>query len=138
MPKKDRDLLTSNVESDDESDIKQSKIMMRIIEKIRRKIGYDYTNNFDKIAFFIPFGLCHYWNPKFGLMLAKRVFPQSEWVIRTSDKHTTVWCPEENKVFDIIYWASENRLEDFIRGVPYSSNDETLGGKLALKDSALN
>jgi len=66
------------------------------------------------------FGACHWWNPTFGLTLAKLLYPNENWKVVTSDYHTTVTNADMSLVFDILY---------------FDENDETKGGKNALNDS---
>lgn len=67
--------------------------------------------------------------------MAKEVFPDYKWVIRSSDIHTTIYCEEKDMVFDIIYWGLDGRIRDHIYEKPYASNDITLGGQLAMESS---
>jgi hypothetical protein len=113
-----------------------SAVHFEIMDRVQTQLGYNYTQNQDKLAFYIPFSRCHKWNPTFGLWFAKKVLPNNHWIVRTNDKHTTVYCPEKHMVFDMLYWALDNRMEDHARGVPYTSNDPTLGGNLAFESSA--
>lgn len=64
------------------------------------------------------FGCCHWWNPSFGLTLAKKIFPNEKWKVIRGDKHTTIANKERTLVFDILY---------------FDENDETKGGKKALE-----
>lgn len=67
-------------------------------------------------------GACHWWNPSFGLTLAKIILPNEKWVIQKGRDHTTVTNEGRTLVFDIL------------RAYVHS---ETLGGKNALEDSLL-
>jgi len=66
------------------------------------------------------FGACHWWNPTFGLTLAKLIYPNENWIIKSSDCHTTIVNKSETLVFDILY---------------FDENDETKGGKKAIIDA---
>ena len=66
------------------------------------------------------FGACHWWNPTFGLTLAKLIYPNENWIIKSSDYHTTIVNKSETLVFDILY---------------FDENDETKGGKKAIIDA---
>lgn len=67
------------------------------------------------------FGACHWWNPTFGLTLAKIIYPNEKWIIKSSDYHTTIVNKSENLVFDILY---------------FDENDEMKGGKKAIFDAS--
>ena len=121
-------------EDDSENDEYNDK-RANIENKIINRLGYNFASNRDKLAFYVPFGTCHWWNKTFSLWLAKKMFPSYKWVIREGDKHTTVYCEKHNMIFDIIYWATDNRLEDYINGLEYSSDDKTLGGGKAYRSS---
>ena len=58
-------------------------------------------------------GGCHWWNPTFGLTLAKIVMPNEKWRVRSSEYHTTIVNCGDTKIFDILY---------------YDKDDETFGG----------
>jgi hypothetical protein len=66
------------------------------------------------------FGSCHWYNPTFGLTLAKMVLPNEEWVILTGEKHTTIANKAHTLLFDILY---------------YREDETDFGGKRALQDS---
>ena len=66
------------------------------------------------------FGACHWWNPTFGITLAKLIYPNEDWKVISGEYHTTVTNKNETLVFDILY---------------FDENDETKGGKLAIEDS---
>ena len=104
-------------------------------DEITERAGYNWPKHKDKLAFYVPVGSCHAWNAIFGLWLARKVFPDKQWLVLRSDKHTTVYCPAIDQVFDILYWALERRLDDHICGAAYSSSDLSLGGNLAFNDS---
>lgn len=122
---------------EDCEDIHWNKIW-KIQDEVIKRAGYDWPKHKDKLAFYIPIGSCHTWNAIFGLWLARKVFPDLEWRVLTSQEHTTVYCKERDMIFDILYWSLDNRIEDHIVGKPYSSKDLTLGGDLALESASQN
>ncbi len=107
----------------------------KLREKVQDRLGYDYTKCNDKLAFYVPFGRCHWWNPIFGLWLAKKVCPLDRWVVRRGKNHTTVYCAEKHMVFDILYWALDGRLENHVSGLRYRCKDISLGGIMAFDES---
>lgn len=82
-------------------------------------------------------GSCHFYNPTFCLTLARLVEPDEVWRVQVSNKHTTVINKNNTKVFDLLYWADNDRLENHMFGDPIPANklDVTLGGKAAYLDS---
>lgn len=67
------------------------------------------------------FGACHWWNPTFGLTLAKIIYPNEKWKVKKGVYHTTIVNSDESLVFDILY---------------FDENDTTKGGSLAICDSS--
>lgn len=63
---------------------------------------------------------CHWWNPTFSLTLAKIVYPNEKWKVKSGTYHTTVVNSSETLVFDIVY---------------FDENDETKGGKFAISQA---
>lgn len=118
----------------------------KIWDNIYKRLGYDWKTSKDKLIYYVPFGTCHIWNRVFCLWLAKKVFPQNKWVFRMSEKHTTVVCYETHQVFDLIYWALDNRLQNYVKSetkinsyvVPTTkyTNDPSLGANLAIHNSS--
>lgn len=82
-------------------------------------------------------GGCHWYAPTFELTLARLVEPNEKWRVRVGDKHTTVINAYKTKVFDLLYWANDDRLENYLFGDPISEDkiDPTLGGKEAYENS---
>jgi len=66
------------------------------------------------------FGACHWWNPTFGLTLAKIIYPNEKWIVKRGIYHTTIVNKNESLVFDILY---------------FDENDETKGSKIAISDA---
>ena len=83
-------------------------------------------------------GSCHWWAPTFELTLAKLVEPTEKWKVRMGSKHSTVINAAGTKVFDLLYWGLDKRLENRMFGdpIPKSKVDKTLGGKLAYQNSS--
>ena len=123
-------------EDHDEEDEEYYRELSEIRTRVEEALGYNYEKHQDKLAFYVAFKRCHVWNPLFGLWFARRVFPKDDWEIRSSEQHTTVYCPARHMVFDILYWALDDRLEDHANGVPYRSPDATFGGQFAFESSA--
>jgi hypothetical protein len=53
---------------------------------------------------------CHWLNKYFGLELARLVLPNIKWMVRTSNKHTTIVSTCHNYIFDILYF---DELDNF-------------------------
>lgn len=91
------------------------------------------------IVHWVPFGRCHFFNRCFSFPLANLLFPQYNWEIVKCEEHTTVVSTAENKVFDILCWGSDDRLQEtaesvvFGEDIEYTSQDETFGGNLAIE-----
>jgi hypothetical protein len=66
------------------------------------------------------FGACHWWNPTFSLSLAKLIYPNEKWFVKSGEHHTTIVNSDEKLVFDILY---------------FNEKDETKGGKEAINDT---
>lgn len=81
------------------------------------------------------FGSCHWTAPTFGLTMARLVEPNEKWLVQSSEKHTTVINKEKTKVFDLLYWCSDGRIENHVFGDKVKKRDKTLGGKNAYLDS---
>ena len=84
-----------------------------------------YVNHYKKthIDSYCLIGGCHWWNPTFGLTLARIVLPNEKWKVRSSEYHTTIVNEEETKIFDILY---------------YIKDDDTFGGNRAYENSGMN
>lgn len=122
-----------------------TKCNSEVEDIILRQLGYDWKYNRDKLAFYVPFGYCHWWNPVFGLWLAKKVFPTWEWEVLEGKLHSTVYCRKKHMVFDIIAWGYNGRLHEYVAGSllkPTSQSksittDSTLGGAIAYENSII-
>ncbi len=78
---------------------------------------------------------CHWFAPTVMLTLARLVEPAERWIIRTGPKHTTVVNRTGTRVFDLIYWGLDGRLEHYLFGDNVREHDASLGGKLAFANS---
>jgi hypothetical protein len=91
----------------------------------------------DKTKYFIETYLMtnkkirHQYVSKFMLLLAKLVEPNEEWIVLSNDDNSIVINKERTKMFDLISWCSDGRLEHYIYGGRKPSRDTTLGGKKA-------
>lgn len=65
----------------------------------------------EQLEAYVPFSACHWWNPTFGLALARLAVPGETWRVRKGTKHTTVINADGTRVFDILFWALDGRLE---------------------------
>ena len=65
---------------------------------------------------------CHFWNPTFGLTLAKLVCPTEEWELLISELHTTIVNTDRTKCFDVLFYEQ----------------DESFGGVKALSAATHN
>ena len=88
----------------------REKTMAPYVNAMREK-HYDYYQMFH---------YCHWFNPTFGLTLAKMVMPKVDWVVRRGDRHTTVVSIDLTLVFDILY---------------YDEEDDTFGGANSIEKS---
>ena len=81
-------------------------------------------------------GGCHWYNPTFGLELAKLVEPKEKWRVRMGTNHTTVINKAGTKVFDLLYWgANDERMNNYLFGDEIKNPDPTMGGKDAYINS---
>ena len=82
-------------------------------------------------------GSCHWWSPTFELTLAKLVEPEIKWKVQRGNDHTTVISQDKKRVFDLLYWSCDDRIDNYIFNdpIPNDKIDPTLGGKQAFIDS---
>jgi hypothetical protein len=106
---------------------------LNIQEQIMTILGFNFATSKDNISFYTPFGSCHWFNAVVSLHLANKLFPDQKWVVVKGHDHTTVACIESKRVFDLLYWGIDNRLEDCVLGKSYTSNDKSLGGVEAME-----
>lgn len=87
---------------------------------------------------YVLYHSCWAWAPTFELTLARLVEPDEEWRVRKGKKHATVINKTNTKVFDLLYWAADDRLENYMFGdiIPFSERDPSRGGKSAYIDSS--
>ena len=71
--------------------------------------------------YFCLYGGCHWYNPTFGITLAKMVMPDIKWKIISGEFHTTVVSHDEKLVFDILYFDEKDT--------------ETYGGRHAIVEA---
>ena len=76
---------------------------------------------------------CHMHAPTIGMTLAKLVEPNECWEIRTNDYHTTIINKDKTKVFDLLFWCLDGRIETYLFDDPIGVVDETMGGKKAFE-----
>ncbi len=132
---------------EEKEDTEELNMTFNLLEKyIEVRLGLDWQHNQDHPIFYIPMGECFLWNRYFGLWLAKKVCPKEKWVVEQSKEHCTVICHESKRIFDILYWSLEGRLEDYCKyhagqtdwkKLRYTSKDKTLGGKEAYESTRL-
>jgi hypothetical protein len=104
------------------------------LRKIKHYLTPEVQNK--QLQSYVLSGGYHWWNPTFGLTLAKLIFPNEKWIIESTDKHTTIINNKHTLVFDIIYWAScGNRLENYLFGDKVTEEDNSLGGLQAFMDA---
>ena len=117
-----------------EPDIETSNKYLRSLEYALRPYMNWNVIKYD-IESYVLYGSCHWVNPTFGLTLARLVEPEEEWRVLSGEKHTTVINKSNTKVFDLLYWSIDGRVENYIFGDPLANPDPTLGGKQAYEDA---
>jgi hypothetical protein len=130
-------LKTKVIDDDDDNLINKIEELEYKLEKITRKMYNDKFTldvKLNRIESYIVSGACHWWNKYFCYELAKLACPDETWYVREAEKHTTVINREHTKIFDILYWSLDERLENYIKGIN-ENNDVTLGGHLAYEES---
>ncbi len=85
-------------------------------------------------SYYLPCA-CHWYSPTVMLTLARLVEPTEHWAVRTGPEHTTVVNRARTRVFDLIYWGLEGRLENYLFGDTIKSHDASMGGELAFANS---
>ncbi|EHA63782.1 hypothetical protein [Synechococcus sp. WH 8016] len=79
---------------------------------------------------FVAHGSCH-WNCEANIEVAKRLFPDIEWMVFSGTLHSTVLAPEEKLCFDLQYIALEVSLKagfELLFGEELNNFDEILVG----------
>lgn len=91
-------------------------------EKYKEQVIRPYVNHHEKTSLraYQLFMACHWWNPTFGLTLARTVCPREKWFVKYGEDHTTIVNADKTKVFDILY---------------FDPDDPTFGGELAISKS---
>ena len=110
------------------------ELFMRMQNKILRPYRQWDQIKYDLESYYLS-GACHHYNPTFGLTLARLVEPAEAWRVQVSDKHTTIVNRNNTKIFDLLYWCCDGRLENYMFGDPVDVEDETMGGRKAYLDS---
>ena len=74
------------------------------LELIIEPYKKEYMEN--DYAAYVPHHACHWWNPTFGLTLAKLIHPEIKWKVFMGEWHTTVWgiIPGGEMHFDIMMY----------------------------------
>ncbi len=86
-------------------------------------------------SYYLP-RACHWFAPTVMLTLARLVDPTEQWVVREGTDHTTVMNRKRTRVFDLIYWGLDGRLEHYLFGDALREpQDASLGGNLAYANS---
>lgn len=127
----------NNVSVDQRFDMENKLIEMR--NALYRQF-YAWEETKYSLEEYVLFHACHEWNPTFGLTLAGLVDPKENWVVRCGPKHTTIINETGNKCFDILYWASFGRMNNYLYDWPLTKecrDDMTLGGRDAYIDSMI-
>jgi len=112
---KEPPIITDDIDEDESPDFLE-------YENYKDKIIDPFIEHYKKTSLraYQIFGACHWWNPTFGLSLAKMIYPNQKWIIKRGDYHTTIVNLDDTLVFDILY---------------FDENDDTKGGKKAIDES---
>lgn len=119
--KKDENEPTTNDDGEMDDYIESDNYI--IYENYKNSILYQFIKHHEKTSLraYQMFGACHWWNPTFGLTLAKIIYPNEKWIVKRGEHHTTIVNKNEMLVFDILY---------------FDENDEMKGGKQAISDAS--
>lgn len=112
--------------NDNTYDDVSNDISSKIFDLILFACGYDFYYNKTFILYWIPFGNCFNWNFKFGLYMAKKLFPNEKWILVETNYHTSVITVDTFRMFDILLWGCDGRLWNYLINESYY-NDESLG-----------
>jgi hypothetical protein len=74
---------------------------------------------------------CHWFAPIVMLTLAQLVEPNERWLVRYGTHHTTVINRSVTRIFDLICWGNDGRIENYLFGDDIKEDDMTFGGKRA-------
>ena len=111
----------ANIDPETEEDEEQFEAYYKYREGVLEPFIEYYSRT--ALESFRMVSACHWWNPTFGLTLAKLVYPKEVWTCKKSATHTTVVNADESLVFDILY---------------FDEKDSTRGGAFALQQAASN
>lgn len=130
LPKEYINLKTKLDNEDDDLDL-----LFEMEEEIKSPL-YEWQNiKYDLESYYLS-GSCYSYAPTFELTLARIVEPEEKWLVRTSDKHSTVINDKNTKVFDLLYWACYGDINEYMFGNKVETPDDTLGGKDAYLDTS--
>lgn len=124
-----------NSEDSEEYDVDDYCFQLLCLENKITKHLYKWNNIKYDLGSYVLWGSSHSYAPTFELTLANLVLPDEKWRVRRGNRHTTVIDEKGNKVFDLIYWALDGRLENHVFGDPVRKEDPTLGGRIAYEYS---
>jgi len=98
---------------------------------------YDWNNIKHDIESYHIVGACHWCAPTVMLTLARLVEPAERWRVRMGQDHTTIVNREHTRVFDLVLWGIDGRIEHHLFGdALVEPRDPSLGGNLAYANSA--
>lgn len=121
-------------EDDSEDDEDYTPELMKAREKLLEPYNNWNAIKYNLETYYLS-GSCHWYAPTFELTLARLVCPNEKWRVMSSDVHSTVINQDNTKVFDLLYWANDGRLENHVFGDKIEIIDPTLGGAQAYKDA---
>ena len=121
IEKLEKTMVIKPFDSEEESYEKYEKYRTEYLDPLLEP----YVNQYKKTHMdsYCLWGGCHWWNPTFGLTLARIIMPNEKWIVRSSDYHTTIVNEDETKIFDILY---------------YDKDDKSFGGDNAWENSGMN
>lgn len=97
-------------------------------EKIEIAIGINYKHSPNHIVHWVPFGCCHWFNKFIGMYLAKKISPEIDWKLLSTDTHTTVISKDGKYMFDLLgYSYNHDRFQAICCNEPYVEVDPSLG-----------
>jgi hypothetical protein len=105
----------------------------KLVEPVRA-----WENIKHSLASYYLSGGCHWMARTLMLTLARLVEPDEQWHVRLGQKHSMVVNSTNTRVFDLLYWGLDGRLENYIYGADIKADDPSLGGRLAFESSAPN
>lgn len=110
-------------EDDEDIDSYFDTKLAREYEKYKNEVLKPFVKYHEKTSLraYQIFGACHWWNPTFSLTLAKIIYPNEKWHVKSGRYHTTVVNDDWSLVFDILY---------------FDENDKTKGGEIAITESS--